>query len=104
MNVLPIRGSLLLERSGRIRDRARRGRGSRSGSGGDRLGRRFRSRRLGEVPNHGGEWVDEAAGEASLAQPEAVRLLQSAAAETIEAGPLGHRTRGRTGTEFRTGG
>src|SRR5439155_1406535 len=87
-NIRPIAGPLILRRTGRVRDRAWRGRGSRSRSRSNRLGRRFRFRRPEEVPDHGRVRIDEAARKPLLAEPEDVRLLQAPADIDVEVEPF----------------
>src|SRR2546427_8255368 len=87
-NTYPSRGPAILGQSGGVGHRSRCGRRSRGGSRGDRLGRRFRFWRVEEIPDHGRVRIDEAAGEASLAQPEDVRFLEASAHVHVEADPL----------------
>src|SRR6266705_727603 len=90
----------ILRRTGRVRDRAWRRRGSRGRSRSNRLGRCFRFRRPEEVPDHGRVRIDEAARKPLLAEPEDVRLLQAPADVDLEVEPLESREERRVRSEF----
>src|SRR5438093_6930964 len=99
-NIRPIAGPPILRRTGRVRDRAWRRRGSRGRSRSNRLGRCFRFRRPEEVPDHGRVRIDEAARKPLLAEPEDVRLLQAPADIDVEVEPFEVREERRVRSEF----